>query len=69
MAEMAPVNLFHELVEPVSKDGLMNRLTDSVVQGDSGGGDDVYLCLGKLTKEHQGQHNGCRKGSHIDGCS
>lgn len=35
MTEMAPVNLFHGLVEPVSKDGLMNRLTDSVVQESS----------------------------------
>jgi hypothetical protein len=32
MTEMAPVNLFHGLAEPVSKDGLMNRLTRSVVQ-------------------------------------
>jgi hypothetical protein len=29
---MGPVNLFHGLIEPVSKDGLINKLTDSVVQ-------------------------------------
>jgi hypothetical protein len=69
MTEMAPVNLFHELVEPVSKDGLMNRLTGSVVQETSVLVMTSICAWESCPRSTQGQHNGCRKGPHIDGCS